>query len=449
MEQHPLEIECAKYISDNDLLLRNKPVLVGVSGGKDSMALVHILKTLGYSLVVAHCNFQLRGAASEADAQLVREWCETNDVKSTFVRFETEKHAAQEKISIEMAARQLRYQWFEDERLSSGAQFIAIAHHLNDHIETFLLNIVRGTGISGLKGILPLNGNVVRPLLFSTRETIDTYVEDCGIPFRDDHTNADINITRNYIRHEIVPRFQMLNPSFLNTMKHNLARFGNVVFYMAKQFERMERELLSHCDTGVFIGFPKGEDMLVFSDFLHHFFSKNNFTVNATEVAGLADSQVGRQICFDNHVVVREREGLSITETIEKNQEPVQVINVPCEIQFGFSSFIFSIREHFDVNSVSRDANIVWLDADKVQMPMLLRVWEAGDTMVPYGMKGKRKIKKILTDSKVPSVFRASYPVLCDEENVVWLPGIRPNNHYAVSEFTQQVLIVEYRSNMP
>ncbi|MDA3868057.1 MAG: tRNA lysidine(34) synthetase TilS [Salinivirgaceae bacterium] len=445
MSEYALENACAQYIEKHQLFTKNDSLLLGVSGGKDSMVLASILHKMGYAIIVAHCNFRLRGQASDSDEQLVQQWCKQYDVPFHIKHFDTVAFAEKENISIEMAARELRYNWFEDIRKNLKAQAIAVAHHLNDHVETFMLNITRGTGISGLKGIVPKNGNVVRPLLFASRQMIDAYAYDLQIPFRTDHTNEDVRFKRNFIRHEIIPHFQQLNPSFLNTMQQNMVRFEHVARFMETQFETMEQRLVTQNGTDLFIHFPEEVEMLVFTDFLHYFFKKNEFNAPLAEVAALAQLQVGKRVLFGNQQIVKERSGLVISKASEDTPHSVQVVTFPGKVQFNPYEFTFTTFDVSDELAMPQGANVVWLDAHKIELPVSIRVWQPGDTMIPFGMQGNRKIKKMLTDAKISNVARKNYPVVCDKSAIIWLPGIRPHNHFAVSAHTRRVLCIAIR----
>jgi tRNA(Ile)-lysidine synthase len=395
---------------------------------------------------VAHCNFRLRGCDSNTDEQLVQQWCNQNNLPCHITHFDTLAYAEKNSISIEMAARELRYNWFEKIRKIENAQAVAVAHHLNDHVETFMLNITRGTGMSGLKGIVPKNGNVVRPLLFASRQMIDAYASDLQIPFRTDHTNKDIRMKRNFLRHEIIPRFEQLNPSFLPTMQQNMLRFEHIVRFMEKRFESMEQRLVSQTEGQVFIQFPEEQEMLVFADFLHHFFTKKNLVVPLDEVAELVHAQVGKRVLFDDWQIVKERGGLAISQTCDDNFEHLLLNTFPAVVQFGKYEFAFTIIDGVDESSMPKRANEVWLDAHKIELPVKIRAWQPGDSMIPLGMEGKRKIKKMLTDAKIANVARKNYPVVCDKNTIIWLPGIRPHHHYAVTATTRRVLCIAVRS---
>jgi len=407
--------------------------------------LAHVLLKLGYNLVAAHCNFHLRDLDSDTDERLVRDWCAMQNICCEIAHFETVTYAKENGISIEMAARNLRYDWFETLREFVGAQVIAVAHHLNDQVETFFINVTRGTGISGLKGIANKNGHVVRPLLFASRNDIEKYAMFHAIPYRYDKSNADTNIMRNYIRHEIMPRFEQLNPSFLDTMNRNMRWVGNVVRFLEQQFVQMERELVTVDGKSVLIRFPQNDEPSIFQEFLHHYFAKNNWSVDAAQLALLVESQVGKRIVFNGREVVRVRNGLKIDALGDNRLRPVVLATIPNQLSFGQFTFSFTLLERFNLSQIPLDGNSVWLDADEFQFPLTLRIWEPGDSMIPFGMSGQRKIKKMLTDARITGQLRTAYPVVCYAVRIAWLPGIRPDRSFAVKESTRRVLAIKFQ----
>lgn len=445
MREHALEKLCKKYIDNNRLFDHQEPVLIGLSGGTDSMVLAHVLLKLGYNLVAAHCNFHLRDLDSDADERLVRDWCAVQNIRCEVAHFDTVTYAKENGISIEMAARNLRYDWFETLRVAVEAQCIAVAHHLNDQVETFFINITRGTGISGLKGISNKNGHVVRPLLFALRSDIEKYATLHAIPYRYDKSNADTNIMRNYIRHEIMPRFEQLNPSFLDTMHRNMRWVGNVVRFLEQQFVQMEQELVTLDGKTVLIRFSENDEASVFQEFIHHYFAKNNWTVDAAQLALLMESQVGKRVVFDGYEVVRVRDGLRMRALNGSEPQPIVLESVPSQLSFGQFELDFTLLEHFNLSQIPLEGHSVWLDADKFQFPLTVRIWEPGDSMIPFGMNGQRKIKKMLTDARITGQLRTAYPVVCDAVRIAWLPGIRPDHSFAVTESTRRVLAIKFQ----
>ena len=263
------------FIKENALVDRETPIIVGLSGGKDSMSLAHLLHKHNYQIIAAHCNFHLREGDADLDQKLVEDWCEQNNIESIVKHFDTEEFAKNEKVSIEMAARTLRYNWFRELLNSYHASSIAVGHHFNDQIETFFMNITRGTGFSGLTGMKVTNNKVVRPLLFASAEEIEAYVQECKIPYRDDHTNKDVAIKRNFFRHEIIPRFQSINPSFHRTMERNIQRFQSIDRYLNLLFIEMEESLVQINGDGFLIKMPGDKTKHVLVDFIHFYLEKN------------------------------------------------------------------------------------------------------------------------------------------------------------------------------
>jgi tRNA(Ile)-lysidine synthase len=439
--------EVLNYIDKHELFNRNNKLILGLSGGADSMALAHFLKSEGFQFIAAHCNFQLRCEASDEDQKLVENWCSKNDIKCLVKSFDTSFYAKRNKISIEMAARNLRYEWFSELVKEFNAEVIAVAHHLNDQIETFFLNMLRGAGIRGSKGMLPKNGNVVRPLLEIKREEIEEYVSENQIPYRLDETNADTAFLRNAIRHNVVPEFEKLSPSFIDIMSGNMQRLAGVWAFLEMQFVEMETQLVKQNAENTTIQLPDKKHSYIYLDFLNYLFSKESFSFPMSEIQNIVDAQVGKYIEYNGYVLTKERGYLSITPVAETRKVNVIINEFPFIAEWGNYVFHFKYTTPKGKHSIPTTPDVVWLNISDTDLPLIIRTWEPGDSMNPYGMTGTKKIKKMLTDSHVPSTLRKSYPVLCANEEVVWLPKIRPSRKYVVSSDEEQVLEIRVTLN--
>jgi len=435
-----LRIKALNYIYEHRLFDEKDHLILGLSGGADSMALAHFLKAEGYSFTIAHCNFQLRNESSDLDQQLVEDWSRTNGVDFRIKSFDTKAYSKRQKISVEMAARKLRYDWFEDLAKELDANAIAVAHHVNDQVETFFLNILRGSGIKGCKGMNPRNGNVVRPFLQITKPEIEEYVTQNKIPFRDDETNLDTTFLRNAIRHRVVPELEKINPSFIDIMNGNIKRIAGVWSFLEMHFIEMERKMVKKSRDIITIQLPNEKQSHIYLDFLNYLFTKENFNFPMTEIQSIIDGQVGKYVKYKGYVLNKERGYLSISPIVDNTNLNVEINEIPYVAEFGEYEFYFKYVKPQGKNSIPTIPDIVWLNLSEKDLPMSLRVWQSGDAMKPFGMTGTKKIKKMLTDSHVPSSQRKNYPVLFVNQKVAWLPGIRPGRDYIVTGNEEQVL---------
>ena len=420
-----------------------KRLLVAVSGGPDSVVLLDSLHREGFSVVVAHCNFHLRGEASDADAIFVRSLADKYQVAYCQADFDTEKVAEERKVSIEMAARDLRYEWFEQMADEYNCDLIAVAHNADDVVETFFLNLTRGTGLQGLSGMAELRGRIVRPLLQVSREQIMEYIAENELEYRIDATNLETVYTRNKIRHNVVSQLMEINPSFLETMANNM-RFiasaqGIVEAYAAEAYKYVVTE------EGERIRFDlnrlrefEGVDTLLFLWLNRYGFGSDVVMQLYRSLNDIA----GKQFYSATHRIVGGREYLECT-----------MHNAECTMQnaeFTIDEKQFTINDpiKLEVNEVDiadfrliKSANVACLDVDKLQYPLVLRRWKRGDWFIPYGMKGRKKLSDFFADKKMNLIEKERVWLLASGDDIVWIVGHRVDARYAVTEKTKRVKI--------
>ena len=421
-----------------------KRLLVAVSGGPDSIVLLDALCRERFSVVIAHCNFHLRGEASNEDALFVQQLANKYQVPYCQADFDTEKVAEERKVSIEMAARDLRYEWFEQMADEHDCDLIAVAHNADDVVETFFLNLTRGSGLQGLSGMAELRGRVVRPLLKVSRKQIMEYIAEYQLQYRIDATNLETIYTRNKLRHNILPQFEEINPSFLDTM-HNNMRFissaQNIVeAYAAEAYERVvtvrgERILfdlqeLRKC---------QGIDTLLFLWLTPYGFSSD---VVMQLYSSLDEKLSGKQFFSATHRVVVEREYLECT------MHNVQCImhNAQCTIdktQITINEPIKLEIQELDIVDFQliKSSNVACLDADKLQYPLRLRRWQQGDWFIPFGMKGRKKLSDFFVDKKFTTSDKEQLWLLVSGDDIVWVVGHRVDARFAVTDRTNRVKI--------
>lgn len=413
----------AQFIEREQLFKQEDKVLVALSGGADSVALLRILLSLGYTCEAAHCNFHLRGGESDRDERFVRQLCGKLKVRLHAVHFNTEQTAGERHISIEMAARELRYEWFEKVRKECGAAVIAVAHHRDDSVETVLLNLIRGTGINGLRGIRPKNNYVVRPLLCLSREEITRYLRDIGQDYVTDSTNLQDEYTRNKIRLNLLPMMQEINPSVKESIFTTAEHLNDAAIIYQKAMEEGEHRVKTA--EGICIEALRKEaspETLLFEMLYPLGFN----TSQISDIYRSVDGQPGKVFMSAAWRVVKDRQYLLI-EPLKPITEPVLKIK---ELDFQ-PDFV-----------IPRDKDTACFDADKLLRPLSLRLWQPGDTFVPFGMQGKKRVSDYLTDRKFSLLQKERQWVLCCGEDIIWLVGERPDNRFRIDKGTKKILTV-------
>ena len=413
-----------RFIEQYDLLARSSKTLVALSGGADSVALLRILLSLGYACEAAHCNFGLRGKESDRDERFVRQLCDQLQVPLHVIHFDTAQVAAQQHISIEMAARKLRYGWFEDLRLQLNADAVAVAHHQDDSVETFLLNLLRGTGIHGLKGIRPKNGYIVRPLLCLNRQEIIDYLKELAQPYVTDSTNLQDEDTRNKIRLCLLPLMEEINPSVKNSILQTAKYLNDVSRVYDKGIEEGKSRVC--IPGGIAIGALQKEpapEALLFEILRPLGFNPSQ----TADVFHSLQGTPGRTFVSPSARLIKDRDFLFWESSREETGKPV-----------------LTLKEHDYTPDfvIPRSKDIACLDAGKLHRPLTLRKWKQGDTFVPFGMKGTKKVSDYLTDRKFSLLQKERQWVLCSGDDIVWLVGERSDNRFRVDENTRKVLCV-------
>ncbi len=396
---------------------------MALSGGADSVALLRLLLHLGYTCEAAHCNFHLRGAESDRDEEFVRCLCREQETVLHTVHFDTEKEAKERHISIEMAARELRYDWFEEVRKECGASVIAVAHHRDDSVETFLLNLIRGTGINGLRGIQPRNGKIVRPLLCLDRKEITDYLDSLGQSYVTDSTNLQDEYTRNKIRLNLLPMMQEINPAVKESILKTAEHLEDAASIYKRGIEEAKKRILTPEGICIRALLQETAPETVLFEILYP------LGFNAAQVKDIyraLNGQPGKVFASTCRRVVKDRELLLI--------EPLQEATKP--------KLTMKEYEHTPGFVIPRDKNTACFDADKLQHPLSLRLFRQGDTFVPFGMKGRKKVSDYLTDRKFSLLRKERQWILCCGDDIIWLVGERADNRFRVDEGTKKVLIV-------
>ena len=430
------------FITDHQLFKSEDKILLAVSGGMDSMVMTHLFYKAKLNFAIAHCNFGLRGEESDEDELFVKKITKKLKIPFYSESFETENFAESEKISIQMAARVLRYEWFNKLLIKENFQFIATAHHLNDTIETVLFNMVRGTGISGLHGILPKINNIIRPISFANKEEIYDYIVENQLSWREDSSNQSIKYQRNLIRNEVVPLLKTINPNLDNTIQQTVEKIGAVERIFNNYIKETEKKIGRFEHGAFFISIEKllaeAEGQFILSEILKPF----NFSfLQSKDIFSVFGAEPGKQFESPTHLMVKDRDQLVITpKSIEKYRSGI--IEVDDE---GFTNEIYSLkikkvaRENVKISS---DRKIAMLDFDKLIFPLKVRRWKEGDWFCPLGMNKKKKLSDFMIDEKIPLNLKEKIWVITSNGSIVWIIGSRIDDRFKITDKTTQVYYI-------
>ncbi len=432
-----------QFNKEKSLLKATTRIMVAVSGGLDSVALCLLLSEAGYRFAIAHCNFGLRGAESDADESFVKEYAAKLGVELFSIRFDTTGYAAGNKVAIQEAARKLRYDWFEEIRQQHSFDYIATAHHLNDSIETVLFNLAKGTGIKGMRGIQYKNGKVIRPLLFATRDEVADYLAAKGGTFREDSSNASDKYSRNFIRHNLVPLFREINPSFEHTFASNLKSFEEIEGFVDKHLKAIYKTLVFPAGSFEKIAIAKLKQLAEKRTVLFSILQKYGFNNAQVEdiLAGL-DNGVGRQFLSATNRVVQDRQFLIVTELAAEKASVIFVDKDTTDVRFGNGTLSIAYSETSNA-TISKQQNVAQLDASRLKYPLLLRQWKDGDYFYPLGMgMKKKKVKKFLTDIKLPLHEKEKVWVLESDKKIVWVVGYRIDERFGIANNTKEICTI-------
>lgn len=433
------------FIGRNSLLRRQGRYLVALSGGADSVALLLVLKQLGYNIEAVHCNFHLRGKESDRDEDFCKELCDKHGVAFHVVHFDTRTYAELHKVSMEMAARELRYGYFEKLRNDIGADGICVAHHRNDSVETVLINLIRGTGVHGLTGISPRNGYVVRPLLCVSRSEIVDFLDSVGQDYVTDSTNLIDDVVRNKIRLNIIPLMKEINPAVCGNISKTSFRLGEAekIIENALRKEGFIKENTHTIDVDTLKAQPSPEYVL--------YYVLNGYGFSPAQIEQIStslESQSGRVWNSPTHQLLFDRGRILIEENCDGAMKPMRIPE--CGTYVCPSGKKIRVRtEAVGVGfMVSKDKDCVCLDAGKVAFPLTLRTTVNGDRFVPFGMKGSKLVSDFLTDSKKTLFEKRRQLVIAEAGGgIVWVVGERPDNRFRITDETVKALVLSIEDN--
>ncbi len=426
-----------QYIKNNNLFSEDSHLLLAISGGADSVFLFFVLKELGYKIELAHCNFNLRGKESEEDECFVNDLAIRYGVKYYVKSFETQKYANKEKISIQMAARTLRYEWFDELLVTNNLDFVVLGHHKDDNVETFFINLIRGSGINGLCGMKPKNNKTVRPLLETSRKDIENYLYENNIAFRNDSSNIDFKYKRNKIRHQLMPLLKEMNPNIKQTITEEIFILNGTRKVFQKRIDLIRARILIHKD-GVYK--MSISDLILLEHveiFLFEILKPFGF-FEIKQIIKAMHSQSGKQFFSQNYQLIIDRKEIIIS-LLEKTEKDIEICEIepqiytPCNMKFMISHD----------SSLDKNPNIAKLDFDKLSFPLRLRKWKVGDKFKPLGMHNFKKVSDFFIDQKYSLLDKKNQWILCSENSIVWIVGNRIDDRYKIDTNTKKVYIAE------
>ncbi|MCT4628533.1 tRNA lysidine(34) synthetase TilS [Winogradskyella sp.] len=432
------------HIKERFPFLKISKIVIAISGGVDSVVLAHLCKELELNFSLAHCNFNLRGEESNLDEEFVLELAEQLNVEVFIQNFDTEAYAKLNKLSIQMAARELRYNWFEDLAKQLQFDYILTAHHADDNLETFLINFTRGTGINGLTGIPEINDNVARPLLRFSRNDIEAYANENDITWREDSSNSSRKYLRNKLRHEIVPILKEINPQLLDSVQSTLSNLQDtaaIVNTSVKDF--LKNAIVKEDEASVMYAVSEFKTQANPKAFLFEVFKDYGFTA-WNDVANLLDAETGKYVKSNTHCLTKHREFLILSECHSELVSESNIILSEIEVEDGNVETPLGVLLFDEVDALNDNSDTtIYVDAKKLECPLELRLCQAGDVFYPLGMKGKKKVSKYLKDEKLTPVEKENSWVLTSNNKVVWVVGRRADDRFKVTDQTNKILKIE------
>jgi tRNA(Ile)-lysidine synthase len=440
-----------QYINDNHLFTEKDKILAAVSGGMDSVALCSMLSLNGFKFGIAHCNFNLRGDESDADEEFVRQLALAYGVKFYAESFGTAEYAKDKGISIQMAARDLRYAWFDKLLTAEGYNVIATAHHLDDQSETFFINILRGAGLAGIHGILPKQGNIVRPMLFADREQIDDFVRDNRLAYREDSSNKSRKYLRNRLRHELMPVLKDIDPGFSQKLGLTIHHIRGVENILNQEINRLTERIIIEMQDHFVIEISEIRELKPLNTWLYFLLQPFGFSVTViNEITEAIDGISGKIFFSPTHRLVKDRDELIIESLANLNTQQTEYL-----IDEETPGILHPFQLEFNTIPVAETPEIMHnfayacLDAEKLIYPLILRLWRTGDRFMPFGMNGGKKVSDFLTDLKLSVPEKEKTWLMLSAGEVVWVVGKRIDARFAVTKKTQKVKMMHLIDSSP
>jgi tRNA(Ile)-lysidine synthase len=434
------------FVNKQKLFQPGERMLLAVSGGIDSMVLLHLFQQTDFDFAVAHCNFQLRESESDGDETFVRQMAGQIQ-RPLFVKtFDTEVYSENNGISIQMAARDLRRAWFDELLLGTKYEKIATAHHLNDSLETAIFNLARGTGIAGLHGILPKKANYIRPLLFATRDMIAQYAAANNVEWREDRTNISTKYSRNLIRHQVIPELKKINPNLEFTFAQTSEKIAATANIFQETVSGKKSFLFQEIDG--MIGIEKKKLSELPEPHLMLFELLKEYGFNYQQVRDMLvsiDHESGKVFCSETHQITMDRERIFLDKIRSREQHEKWIMRDSKAISVASRMLVFDVLDAAET-SISDDPNLALLDLERLHFPLKARHWQHGDSFYPLGMKHKKKVSDFMIDEKIPVNLKNQIIAIFSGENLVWIVGHRIDDRYKITKQTRKIFRI-YNEN--
>ena len=439
-------LDFQKHIDNNFSFLKNKKLLVAISGGVDSVVLTHLLFQLKFNISLAHCNFRLRGKEASLDEKFVEKLA--LELKSKFFvkSFETKAYAENNNISIQMAARELRYTWFEDLLKKESFDYLITGHHLDDNLETFLINFSRGTGLDGLTGIPTVNNNIIRPLLPFNRIEIENYANNNKILWREDLSNTETRYLRNKLRHDIIPLSKELNPNFMDSFTKTVENLKASKQIVSDRITAIKNQIIIEENGILKFNIAKLRSLNNTQSYLFELLKIYGFTA-WNDIMSLLSAQSGKQVYSKTHRIIKDRDFLLLSK-ISKNELDKEFKINKFDDKLGIHRFEIEIKniskQYFEnKNIVSKNRQIVYIDKSLLKFPLKVRKWQNGDYFYPLGMEGKKKLSKYFKEIKLSLFEKENIWLICSEDKIVWVINYRLDNRFKITDITQNILKIK------
>lgn len=423
-----------RHLETNFTFIADKKLLLAVSGGVDSVVLLYLFQQLEFDIAVAHCNFSLRAKESDADELFVASLCKKADVPFFSQKFDTKKFANEHKLSIQEAARNLRYAWFDELLANNNLDYILTAHHLDDSVETFLIHFSRGTGLDGLVGIPEQNNTIIRPLLPFSRDEIETFAREKQIVWREDESNASTKYLRNKLRHDVIPILKSLNPNFLQSFQKTLDHLKQSQSLVDDASRIVYRKVVEESPHQKKINLSELLVLDNYQAYLYQWLQPLGFSA-WNDIYALVHAQSGKQILATHYRLIKDRNALLLIPIVENNksfffiEEAEQEINLPIAMTFS------------KVEKMEKaDEKTIFVNKDSLIFPLLLRKWQEGDYFYPLGMNGKKKVSKFFKDERMSLIEKEETWLLCSDNKIVWIVGKRQDERFKINDKTKELL---------
>lgn len=423
------------HLSENFSFLKEKKLLLATSGGLDSMVMADLFQKMNFDIAIAHCNFQLRGLESFGDQNFIQEYAERNKIAVFVTQFDTENFAKDYKLSTQIAARTLRYDWFYELLETKNYDYLLTAHHLDDNVETFLINLTRGTGLDGLTGIPEQNEKIIRPLLIFSRDEIEDYAKQNNIQWREDSSNSSDKYLRNKIRHHIVPVLKELNPDFLSSFQktqnylqeaQNMVEDASIMIY---------QQVAKEIGNEIHFDLKKLKQLHNYKSYLYQWLNEYNFSA-WEDIYDLVDAQSGKQVFSNDFVLLKNRGFLILSEKNKMETDIYFIQKNENEVKIPLNISIYKVNEILETN-----VNTIFVDEDKLQFPLEIKKWQEGDYFEPFGMDGKsKKVSKFFKDEKLSILEKQNIWIIYSDNQIVWIIGMRQDNRFKIENTTKNIL---------